>query len=77
MEKHIGIFEGKTHFSALIEQAQRGNATIVTKNGTPVARIVPFEKSAYRELGIDDGLGYIAEDFDAPLPADLLNQFLK
>ncbi len=73
--KKLGVFEAKTHFSALIEQAERGVSAVVTKNGKPVARIVPFDKPLARELGIDDGLGYIAEDFDAPLPGDLLNEF--
>jgi len=39
--KTVGIFEAKTHFSALIKDAQAGETITVTKNGEPVARIVP------------------------------------
>jgi prevent-host-death family protein len=39
--KSVGIFEGKTHFSALIEAARSGETIIVTKNGEPVAQIGP------------------------------------
>jgi hypothetical protein len=30
-----------------------------------------------REFGFDDGLGFIADDFNDPLPADLLDSFEK
>jgi len=44
----VGIFEAKTHFSALVEDAVAGRTTIVTKNGTPVAEIVPVRGSRSR-----------------------------
>jgi len=40
--KTIGMFEGKTRFSALIEAARNGETIIVTKSGTPVAQICPL-----------------------------------
>ncbi len=39
--KNVGIFEGKTHFSALIHDAANGQTIIITKNGKPVAQIGP------------------------------------
>ncbi len=42
--KKVGIFEAKTHFSALIEEARSGETIVVTKNGEPVARIVSVEE---------------------------------
>jgi antitoxin (DNA-binding transcriptional repressor) of toxin-antitoxin stability system len=33
----VGAFEAKTHFSKLLEQAERGDRVIITKHGTPVA----------------------------------------
>lgn len=41
--KTVGAFEGKTHFSALIEEASRGETIIITKNGKPVAQLGPIE----------------------------------
>jgi prevent-host-death family protein len=38
------MFEAKTHFSALIEDALAGKTTVITKRGKPVARIVPTEE---------------------------------
>ena len=37
----MGVFEAKTHFSALIDDAVAGQTTVITKHGKPVAHIVP------------------------------------
>ncbi|MGB8265433.1 MAG: type II toxin-antitoxin system prevent-host-death family antitoxin [Candidatus Velthaea sp.] len=73
--KTVGVFHAKTHFSALIEDAERGEVTLVTRNGKPVARIVPADGATRRTFGFDDGLGFIADDFDAPLPEEVLAAF--
>lgn len=70
----VGIFEAKTHFSALIDDAEAGEPTTITRKGKPVARIVPWEEPKPREFGVDDGLGYIAEDFNE-LPPEMLEEF--
>ncbi|MBV8432722.1 MAG: type II toxin-antitoxin system prevent-host-death family antitoxin [Candidatus Eremiobacteraeota bacterium] len=43
--RKIGVFEAKTHFSALIDDAAAGKTTIITKNGKPVAEIRPIDES--------------------------------
>ena len=40
----IGAFEAKTHFSHIIERAERGEDFIVTRRGKPVAKIIPFKQ---------------------------------
>jgi prevent-host-death family protein len=40
----IGAYEAKTKFSELIGRAERGESFVVTKNGRPVARLVPVEE---------------------------------
>lgn len=40
--KTVGVFEAKTHFSALIEQAREGRTITITRNGEPVAQIIPI-----------------------------------
>jgi len=42
----IGAYEAKTHFSALLEKVEAGEAFTITKHGTPVARLVPVKKQA-------------------------------
>jgi prevent-host-death family protein len=39
--KSLGVFEAKTHFSALIDAAIAGESTLITKHGKPVAELVP------------------------------------
>lgn len=72
----VNIHEAKTQFSKLVESAINGEETIIAKSGKPVAKLVPIslEKSK-RRLGVLKGKIKIVEDFDAPLPEDILNSF--
>jgi prevent-host-death family protein len=72
--KTVGIFEAKTHLSALVEEVARGETVVVTKNGLPVAKIVPVEQSTPRNFGKGDARVVISDDFDE-LPAELLRAF--
>ena len=75
--KHASVGEAKARFSALIKQAESGEEIIVTRSGVPVARIAPMKPAKERFFANDEGLGYIADDFNAPLPAELLEQFYR
>jgi antitoxin (DNA-binding transcriptional repressor) of toxin-antitoxin stability system len=49
---------------------------VIARAGEPVARLVPVTKRKREAvLGIDRGRGWIAEDFDAPLPPRVLASF--
>jgi prevent-host-death family protein len=37
----VGLFEAKTHLSALLARVSRGEEITITKHGTPIARLVP------------------------------------
>lgn len=37
----IGSFDAKTHFSEIIQKVAGGEEYLITKNGKPVARLVP------------------------------------
>lgn len=39
--RSVGIFEAKTHFSALVEAVRSGETIVVTRNGEPVAQLAP------------------------------------
>ena len=45
-----GIAEAKAKFTSIIEMVSMGEAVSITKNGKPVARLVP-EKPQQRQLG--------------------------
>jgi prevent-host-death family protein len=45
----IGAFEAKNKLSSLLERAERGEETVITRRGKPVARLVPFHGKTNRE----------------------------
>jgi prevent-host-death family protein len=73
--KTVGVFEAKTHLSALIDDAERGRTTLITRKGKPVARIMPVDDPQPRVFGFDDGLGRISDDFNGPLPSEFSDAF--
>jgi prevent-host-death family protein len=75
--KRASVGEAKTHFSALIKRAESGEEIVVTRSGTPVARILPINGAKERFFANDEGLGFVADDFDEPLPGELLQQFYQ
>jgi prevent-host-death family protein len=37
----VGVFQAKAHLSELLDQVQAGAEITITRNGAPVARLVP------------------------------------
>lgn len=73
----VNVHEAKTNFSRLLQRVAAGEEITIAKAGVPVARLVPIEsKIVKRKLGMDRGRIWIADDFDAPLPDDVLASFL-
>jgi prevent-host-death family protein len=71
----VNVHEAKTHLSRLLDDVARGEDIVIAKAGRPVARLVAVASKAPRELGADTGLVTIAEDFDAPLPDSIVEDF--
>lgn len=69
--------------SFLIDQIEHGEIVTLTKNGQPIAQILPFKPLENQQgiqlgsirIGTMKGLLNIPDDFDAPLPDDLLDAF--
>ena len=76
MSKTVNIYEAKTHLSELVERAAAGEEIIIAKAGTPRARLVPLAAAKTpRTPGAWKGKIWIADDFDEPLPPDVLAYF--
>ena len=76
MAVQVNIYDAKTTFSKLIKKAIAGEEIVIARAGKPVAKLVPFQKLCRdREPGSAEGKIIISEDFDAPLPDDLLKVF--
>ena len=72
----VNMHAAKTHFSRLVDQAAAGEEIIIAKAGKPVARLVPLAESApKRRLGLLAGKLTVPENFDDPLPDELLEAF--
>jgi len=75
----VNIHAAKTHLSRLVEEAASGQEIIIAKAGTPVAKLGPLDSanSKKRRLGLLAGRMKVLADFDAPLPANILDEFEK
>lgn len=74
----VNVHEAKTHFSKLIERVLLGEEITIARAGRPVARLVPAVTRPTRRVpGSAAGKVQIADDFDAPLPDELLKEFAE
>lgn len=72
----VNIHEAKTHFSKLLLRVLAGEEIVIGKAGKPIAKIVPLEKkNRKRKPGSAKGKVWMAQDFNAPLPDDILDAF--
>ncbi|MBW1951366.1 MAG: type II toxin-antitoxin system Phd/YefM family antitoxin [Deltaproteobacteria bacterium] len=78
MTLQINIYEAKTRFSKLINKAIAGEEIIIAKSGKPVAKLVPFQKPLMDRMpGSAKGKIVMADNFDEPLPDEILEAFQK
>jgi prevent-host-death family protein len=77
MTKVFNLYEAKNQLSSLVERAASGEEIIIAKHGQPRAKLVPLPhaKKGPRKPAGALGVTYMADDFDAPLPPELLKQF--
>ena len=75
MSETVNLYEAKTQLSRLVDRAAQGEEIVIAKAGKPKAKLVPFREAARREPANLLGITFIAEDFDEPLPPELLSAF--
>ena len=71
----INIHDAKTHLSRLVERAAAGEEIVIAKAGKPIARLVPLATAVPRRLGLLAGRLTVPDDYDAPLPDEVLAAF--
>ena len=72
----VNIHDAKTNLSRLVEEAANGSEVLIAKAGKPVAKLVPLAPSRpERKPGFMKGRLRIPQDFDAPLPDEVLRAF--
>jgi prevent-host-death family protein len=72
----VNVHEAKTRFSGLLRRVAAGEEITIANRGVPVARLVPVPTDqTARQLGFFRGQMTVPDDFDAPLPAEILDAF--
>ena len=71
----VPLGEAKNNLSKLVDEAAAGKIITIAKHGRAMAQLVPVGKSKGRRIGAMKGKLVIPDDFDAPLPDDLLDAF--
>lgn len=70
----VNVHAAKSGLSRLLRVVEDGGEVVIARNGQPVARLSRYE-SPPRRLGVLDGELTVPDDFDEPLPEDVLAGF--
>lgn len=74
--RQVNIYEAKTQLSKLVDEAAKGEDIIIARAGKPVARLTRVSlEQGRRRLGVLDGQFKIPDDFNRPLPEEILRAF--
>jgi prevent-host-death family protein len=66
-EAQFNIHDAKTHLSRLIDRVEHGEEIVISRAGTPVAKLVPLVPRARRTgRGSLAGRLVLADDWDSP-----------
>jgi prevent-host-death family protein len=74
--KAVNTHQAKTQLSRLLRRVAAGEEITIANRGVPVARLVPVPlEEPRRVLGAMRGQFTVPDDFDAPLPEEVLRLF--
>lgn len=74
--KQVNIHQAKTQLSKLLRRVAAGEEIAIANRGVPVARLVPVPAgNRKRNQGSYGDTIKIADDFDGPLPNEILDAF--
>ena len=67
-DRRLNICEAKTHLSKLVAEIEAGATVTIARDGRPIRP---------RKFGTASGEdGFMADDFDSPLPDDMLKDIV-
>jgi len=69
----ITLQNAEKNWAEILQKALNGEEVIIERDGKPVAKVSPY-KAEEDWFGMDEGKGWIAEDFD-DTPEDLIKAF--
>ncbi|MBI2228342.1 MAG: type II toxin-antitoxin system Phd/YefM family antitoxin [Deltaproteobacteria bacterium] len=73
----VSVEEMQRDLSACLQRVEAGETLVIFRAGKPVAEVKPVGTSvkALRPFGLRKGEFTVPDDFDAPLPEDILKAF--
>jgi prevent-host-death family protein len=73
----VSLQELQRDLDALLDRVEAGEHLIVVRDGRPVAELRPISPihTNLRSFGLDAGAFTVPDDFDAPLPEEILRGF--
>ena len=73
----INIWEAKAKLSEYLARAEQGETVVICRRNVPVAELrgVAHASAEQRPVGLAKGLFRVPQDFDAPLPPEVLDAF--
>lgn len=73
----VNIAEAKAQFSKYLRKVEEGETVVLARRNRPVAEIrrIAVRRRGRRPIGLCAGAFSVPENFDAPLPKELLDAF--
>jgi antitoxin (DNA-binding transcriptional repressor) of toxin-antitoxin stability system len=73
----LSIDEIKHDLPAFLQRIEAGEMFVILKAGKPLAEIKPvgFDSSKLRPYGLCKGEFFVPDDFDNPLPENIIQEF--
>ncbi len=73
----LSIDEIKHNFPAFLQRIEAGEILVISKAGKPLAEIKPvgLDSVKYRPFGLCAGEFTVPDDFDDPLPENIIQEF--
>jgi antitoxin (DNA-binding transcriptional repressor) of toxin-antitoxin stability system len=74
----VSIEEIQRDLHTYLQRVEAGETFVIIREGKPVAEVKPLAESMRsRPFGLCAGEFSVPDDFDAPLPDDILREFEK
>jgi len=68
--QQYNIHAAKTHLSALVEKAAKGEVFIIAKAGKPIVKVIPY----IQENTVQKRIGFLKDKIEVPADFDNMGQ---